>query len=45
MTEYIVHYEVDDHVYESKVFAASSASAIIWVKKLFPEVKNVYVVG
>lgn len=45
MTEFTVHYELDGHVYHSKIWTDKSGSALIWVKKLFPDAINVYVVG
>ena len=45
MIEFTVQYEVDDCVYQSKIWTATSGSALVWVKKLFPDAKNVYIVG
>jgi hypothetical protein len=45
MIEYTVKYEVDECVYHSKIWADTSGSALLWVKKLFPDAKNVYIIG
>lgn len=45
MTEFTVQYELDGCVYQSKVWTDSSGSALVWAKKLFPDAKNVYIVG
>ncbi len=45
MIEFTVKYEVDDCVYQSKVWTATSGAALLWAKKLFPDAKNVYIVG
>lgn len=45
MTEFTVQYELDGCVYQSKIWTDTSGSAMVWVKKLFPDAKNVYIVG
>ena len=45
MTEFTVQYELDGCVYQSKVWTDTSGSALVWAKKLFPDAKNVYIVG
>jgi hypothetical protein len=45
MIEFTVKYEVDDCVYQSKVWTATSGAALLWAKKLFPDAKNVYIIG
>lgn len=43
MTEFTVQYELDGNVYQSKVSTDTSGSALVWIKNLFPNAKNVYI--
>lgn len=43
MAEFTVRYNLDGEIYESRVFAASSGSAISWAQKAFPGSVNVTV--
>ena len=43
MVEFKVRYRLGGEVYESRVFAASSGSAIKWAEQAFPGATNVTV--
>jgi len=43
MVEFKVRYRLGGEVYESRVFAASSGSAIKWTEQAFPGATNVTV--
>lgn len=45
MIEFTVQYELDGCVYQSKIWTDKSGSAMLWVKNLFPNAKNVYIVS
>lgn len=45
MVEFRVRYNLGGHIYENRVFAATSGSAIAWVNLAFPSAVDVTVVG
>ena len=44
MMKYIVRYELEGYVYETKVRTATSKGAIRWVEIAFPSATNITVV-
>ncbi len=45
MSNFVVHYQVDNAVYETVVRTDTSYNAISWVLSVFPNAKNATVIG
>lgn len=44
MKAFMVHYTLDNYVYETPVYTSTSGAAIYWIINLFPNAQNVHIV-